>query len=41
MPRHEVEVQAFEIGRYPVTNAEWRCFMEAGGYEEERWWKTA
>jgi formylglycine-generating enzyme required for sulfatase activity len=41
MPRHEVEVEEFGIGRYPVTNAEWRCFMEAGGYEEERWWDTA
>ena len=41
MPRHQVEVEGFEIGRYPVTNAEWRCFMEAGGYEEERWWDTA
>ena len=40
-PRHEVEVQGFGIGRYPVTNAEWRCFMDAGGYEEERWWDTA
>jgi formylglycine-generating enzyme required for sulfatase activity len=41
MPRHEVDVAGFEIGRYPVTNAEWRCFMEAGGYEEEVWWDTA
>jgi len=40
MPRHEVMVAAFEIGRYPVTNAEWACFMEAGGYEDERWWDT-
>jgi formylglycine-generating enzyme required for sulfatase activity len=41
MPRYEVEVERFGIGRYLVTNAEWRCFMEAGGYEEERWWDTA
>jgi len=40
MPRHEVEIAAFRIGRFPVTNAEWRCFMEARGYEEERWWET-
>jgi formylglycine-generating enzyme required for sulfatase activity len=40
MPRHEVEVSPFRIGKYPVTNAEWRYFMEAGGYEEERWWDT-
>lgn len=23
----------------PVTYAEFRCFMEAGGYEAERWWR--
>jgi len=40
VPRHEVTVAAFEIGQYPVTNAEWACFMEAGGYEDERWWDT-
>ena len=40
IPRHEVEIAPLEIGRYPVTNAEWECFMEAGGYEEERWWDT-
>jgi formylglycine-generating enzyme required for sulfatase activity len=41
MPRHEVDIAAFAIGWAPVTNAEWRCFIEAGGYEDERWWDTA
>jgi len=40
MPRHEVEIAPFRIGQFPVTNAEWRCFMDAGGYEDERWWDT-
>jgi len=40
LPRHEVEIAAFQIGRFPVTNAEWACFMAAGGYEDERWWDT-
>ncbi len=40
VPRHEVEVAAFEMARYPVTNAEYACFMAAGGYQDERWWKT-
>ncbi len=40
VPRHEVQIEAFEIGQFPVTNAEWRCFQEAGGYEHERWWDT-
>ncbi len=35
---HEVELDAFGIGRYPVTNAEWACFMAADGYVDERWW---
>ena len=35
-----MNLAAFAIGKFPVTNAEWRCFMEAGGYEEERWWET-
>ena len=29
---------AYRIGRYPVTNAEYRRFIEAGGYAERRWW---
>ncbi len=41
MPRHVVEIAGFEIGQFPVTNAEWACFMDAGGYEDERWWDTA
>ncbi|PDV99139.1 SUMF1/EgtB/PvdO family nonheme iron enzyme [Candidatus Viridilinea mediisalina] len=28
----------YRIGRYPVTNAEYRHFIEAGGYQEPRWW---
>ena len=40
IPRHLVEIEGFSIGQFPVTNAEWRCFLEAGGYEEERYWDT-
>ena len=40
-PRHDVPIEAFAIGRFPVTNAEWACFMASGGYEDERWWDTA
>ena len=39
-PIHEVELEPFAIGRFPVTNAEWSRFMQAGGYEDERWWDT-
>lgn len=26
------------ISKYPITNAQYDKFMEAGGYREERWW---
>jgi len=41
IPRHEVDVADFRIGQFLVTNAEWACFMEAGGYKDKRWWDTA
>lgn len=31
-------VNAFLIAKYPVTNAQYKVFIEAGGYKEERWW---
>ena len=37
---HEVTLADFSIGKFPVTNAEWELFMQAGGYEDERWWMT-
>ena len=38
-PAHRVPLASFAIGRFAVTNAEWACFVDAGGYEEERWWE--
>ncbi len=40
LPRHRVRLEAFCIGCHAVTNAEWARFMEAGGYEDERWWDS-
>ncbi|MEZ0358435.1 ergothioneine biosynthesis protein EgtB [Mycobacterium sp. SA01] len=37
-PAHVVDVPAFRIGRVPVTNAEWRQFIDDGGYIQQRWW---
>jgi iron(II)-dependent oxidoreductase len=37
-PAHRVEVAAFRIGRVPVTNGEWRAFIDDGGYRQPRWW---
>jgi formylglycine-generating enzyme required for sulfatase activity len=28
----------FVIAKYPITNAQYNVFVEAGGYREERWW---
>ncbi len=39
-PRHTVDLPAFYIGQYPVTNAEYACFVKAGGYQEARYWRT-
>ncbi|BCO33855.1 ergothioneine biosynthesis protein EgtB [Mycobacterium heckeshornense] len=37
-PAHVVDVPSFRIGRVPVTNGEWRQFIDDGGYHEPRWW---
>jgi formylglycine-generating enzyme required for sulfatase activity len=34
----KVATPAYSIGRYPVTNAEYRFFVEADGYKNDRWW---
>jgi hypothetical protein len=31
-------LRTFEIGKYPVTVAEYGRFVDDGGYSEERWW---
>jgi formylglycine-generating enzyme required for sulfatase activity len=33
-PQNEVDLAPFEIGRFPVTNLEWACFLERSGYGE-------
>jgi formylglycine-generating enzyme required for sulfatase activity len=37
-PVHQVELDAFYIGKYEVTNADWRKFREDSGYEDVRFW---
>ena len=37
-PRHTVELSAYRIARYPVTNGSWMHFSEGGGYERREWW---
>lgn len=40
-PAHTVDVASFRIGRVPVTNGEWRQFIDDGGYLRSQWWSTA
>ncbi len=38
--QHEVFVESFSIDRFPVTNAEFLPFVEAGGYSDRVWWSA-
>ena len=40
-PRHQVELSAYYISRYPVTVAQYKEFVQAGGYKEGRYWQEA
>ena len=40
-PRHEVELAPFRIDRTPVTNRQYRAFVEDGGYDDSRLWSDA
>ncbi|HEV8437951.1 MAG TPA: SUMF1/EgtB/PvdO family nonheme iron enzyme [Methylomirabilota bacterium] len=37
-PRHRVSVDSFELGRYEVTNAEFRAFLDGNGYAHRELW---
>jgi formylglycine-generating enzyme required for sulfatase activity len=37
-PQHELALPAFYIARYPVTNVQFALFIDAGGYDDPRWW---
>ena len=40
-PRHNVSLAPFAIDAYPVTNAEYVEFIEAGGYRRQEFWSPA
>jgi formylglycine-generating enzyme required for sulfatase activity len=39
-PVHEVYLDAYRIGRYPVSVEEYRRFVEDDGYQAGQWWKA-
>jgi len=39
-PEHEVYLDEYRIGRYPVTVNEYRQFVEDDGYKDPRWWEA-
>jgi formylglycine-generating enzyme required for sulfatase activity/energy-coupling factor transporter ATP-binding protein EcfA2 len=40
-PQHKLDLPMFYIARYPVTNAQFSAFVEAGGYREPGYWREA
>ncbi|WP_408630020.1 ergothioneine biosynthesis protein EgtB [Actinomycetospora lemnae] len=40
-PAHPVTVADFWLDAAPVTNAEYARFVDAGGYDDRRWWSEA
>ena len=37
-PRHRTWLASFAIAERPVSNREYLAFIEAGGYDDPRWW---
>lgn len=34
-----LELPAYKISRYPVTNRQFQAFIDAGGYDNPQWWQ--
>jgi formylglycine-generating enzyme required for sulfatase activity len=39
-PQHKICLAQYWMARYPVRNAEWQKFVDAGGYRELAWWNA-
>jgi formylglycine-generating enzyme required for sulfatase activity len=40
-PQHEVNLPAYQISRYPLTNAQYQAFVDDEGYQNEAYWTEA
>ncbi len=36
----DYDVKAFSIAKYPITNAQFNCFIEAAGYNQRKFWTS-
>jgi len=39
-PQHTVYLAAYQISKYEITNAQYKAFMDAGGYTNSAYWTT-
>jgi formylglycine-generating enzyme required for sulfatase activity len=39
-PVHTVDIDAFYVGKYEITNGEWRKFRHDPGYEDPKFWPS-
>jgi formylglycine-generating enzyme required for sulfatase activity len=39
--QHDLFLPDYQLGKYPVTNAEYARFIEAGGYQDKSFWTEA
>src|SRR5579875_253001 len=39
-PRDQIELLAFRIARFPVTNGDWRAWVQDGGYARRELWSA-
>jgi formylglycine-generating enzyme required for sulfatase activity len=37
----DIPGKSYSIARYPLTNAQYATFVEAGGYNQRQWWTDA
>jgi len=37
-PQHSVSLKSYSLAKYPVTNAQYACFVKRGGYDDEDYW---
>ena len=40
-PQHTITLAQYEIGKFPVTVAEYRRFVAGGGYQQSQYWSKA